>query len=397
MFGFLPGPCGCAGPGAQSAWRSHFCGLCNTLRARYGLWSRWLINRDSTFLALTGSAITATPPPVIRATCCNPLGKKKLLVQHEPQMRYAAAVTICALTVKLRDDAGDERGLRRTGARAGKWMLRRAEQKARMDLEATGFPLETVTRALGGQDAVETAGASLVEAAGPTARAYGAIFGHLPRVTGAPDSAILPLTEAGAALGRLIYTVDAWEDYEADRRRNRFNPLPAGENHRRDLVMEAVSRDLSLLSRVLGALPLFRHRSLMDSLSGVRLRQRTLERLGVENPPPLPPPELPPPDPIPPPLQSPGQPDDDPKPRGKSSRKRERKHVQRTSGNSWFCCPDLCCAGCERLCCCGGKPGRGNCCGSPSGCDCCQCGDACSACDGCDGCSNCDGCCSCDC
>ncbi len=294
MFGFLPGPCGCAGFDARSAYQSHFCGLCNTLRGRYGLWSRLLINRDSTFLALAGSALAPEAPPVTRTTCCNPLGRKRLLVQHEPQMRYAAAVTICALTVKLRDDAEDERGLRRMGARTGKWMFRRAERKARADLEATGFPVEAVSRTMNSQEGVELAGASLAAASAPTARAYGAIFGHLPRVTGAPAETSEPLTEAGAALGRLIYTVDAWEDYASDVRRRRFNPLPPDESERRGLVADAVKANLGILSRALTALPFFRHQSLLSSLSGPRLEQRTLTRLGVEAPPALPPP-LPPP------------------------------------------------------------------------------------------------------
>jgi Family of unknown function (DUF5685) len=289
MFGFLPGPCGCAGEESRGAWQSHFCGLCNTLRQRYGLWSRWLINRDSTFLALAGSALAPAEPAATRTTCCNPLGRKRLLIQNEPQMRYAAAVTVCALSVKLRDDADDERGLRRLGARAGSRLLGRARDRALADLSAAGFPADRVAHIIGGQSAVEGTGVSLAAASAPTAAAYGAIFGHLPAVTGAAPAASEPLTAAGAALGRLIYTVDAWEDYEADRRRNRFNPLPPDETERRSVAADAVRGDLGVLARALDALPFLRFSPLLTALAGPRLQHRTLTRLGMSGPPPLPP------------------------------------------------------------------------------------------------------------
>jgi hypothetical protein len=375
MFGFLPGPCGCSSRDDHSAWRSHFCGLCNTLRSRYGLWSRWLINRDSTFLALTGSALSLRELETTRTTCCNPLGKKRPLVQHHPQMQYAAAVTICGLAVKLRDDAGDERGLRRRAAGAGSWLLRRAELKARADLAAAGFPVSAVAGTIGGQNAAETAGASLTAAVEPTARTYGAIFGHMAGLSGTP-AGTAALTDAGAALGRMIYTVDAWEDYDSDLRRRRFNPLPPSASSRRDMVTEAVDRDLNLLTRALTALPLVRYGSLIQTLAGPMLRRRTLTRLGMAGPPPLPP-EMPPP---------PSDPHAPPRDQPFSSRE-ERPGEKKTCG----CCEGSC--GCCDKCCRGGSSGkrrRGNrdrgCWGTDA---CCYCD-----CPGCD-CGGCD--CPCDC
>jgi Family of unknown function (DUF5685) len=352
MFGFLPGPCGCANHDARSAWQSHFCGLCNTLRARYGLWSRWLINRDSTFLSLTGSALAPDPPPRTRTTCCNPLGKRRLLVQHEPQMHYAAAVTVCGLAVKLRDDAGDERGLRRAGARAGRWLLRGAERIARADLEAGGFPVDEVAHDLSGQECVEATGASLAEAAAPTARAFGTIFGHLAGVCGAPAESAVTLTTAGAALGRMIYAVDAWEDYEADRRRRRFNPLPSGGEARRELVACAVQKDLGILAGAVAELPLRRHQSLLGSLAGPRLQQRALTRLGIAGPPPLPP--------LPPPL-----PPDEPVPAGGPMPAPVGQEKKSGGCSDW-------CVGCPGLCCCGSRARGGGswCCLPVPDCDC---------------------------
>jgi Family of unknown function (DUF5685) len=370
MFGLIPGPCGCRSNDDHSAWRSHFCGLCNTLRARYGLWSRWLINRDSTFLALTGSALAVAEPEVTHTTCCSPLGKKRPLVQHLPHTRYAAAVTLCGLAVKMRDDACDERGLRRIAARTASRLLRRAEQKAVSDLAAAAFPVAETAALIGGQSSVERPAASLAGAVMPVSRTYAAIFRHLAPLCSGPPSTAAALADAGGALGRLIYTVDASEDYHDDQRRRRFNPLPASPALRLEMTAESASRDLSLLSRAISALPLRRYSSLIEALTGPALQRRTLIRLGME-PPPLPqPPPLPPGDENPP-------------------------------GNTWgkpAGKPDsrcgTCCAGCSA--CTSKKPrrkrARSACCDSCVYCDCGVCD--CNGCE-CGGC-NCGGCdCSC--
>jgi len=57
MFGHLPAPCRCQIGSRIDLWRSTFCGLCNALVGQYGQPARFLINRDSTFVAMLAAAV----------------------------------------------------------------------------------------------------------------------------------------------------------------------------------------------------------------------------------------------------------------------------------------------------------------------------------------------------
>lgn len=52
MFGYLDRPCGCVSLDSCATYRAHFCGLRNVQRQTYGLPARFLVNRDSAFIAL---------------------------------------------------------------------------------------------------------------------------------------------------------------------------------------------------------------------------------------------------------------------------------------------------------------------------------------------------------
>lgn len=220
MFGFLPGPGFCC---AQSAacYRSHFCGLCNVLREEYGLWSRWLINRDSVLLPLLGGALAEKPLSTTSSTCCNPLGAPRPLHQDDLIVRYAAAVTICGLHAKLEDDSQDEKGMRQFAAASATRFVDGSVTRALGLLHAIRFPVAEVCSAL----RAKPASRELREACAGTSYAYGEILAHCGILSHASLASIAALRDAGQELGFLIHAKDAWDDYDSDLRARRFNPL----------------------------------------------------------------------------------------------------------------------------------------------------------------------------
>ena len=345
MFGFVPGPCGCFSSDDRSSYLAHFCGLCNVLRKQYGLWSRFLINRDTTFIALLGSAISPQEPAVAPATCCNPLGKKKPLLAESPHLRYAAAVTVCGLGAKLEDDGEDESGWKGGLARGARFILDHPVETAKIELYRSGFPVDEVAAEMSGQRRVEDRGADLWSAAGPTRRAFGQIMGHLPAVTGAGEEQSAPLRSIGENLGVMIYAADAWKDYASDRKRGRFNALPEGEEDRRGMVKDLFTECLHGLQKAFHDLRLCRLQDLTSALILQGLPARASKTIalpsegGEGGPPALP-----------------GG------PAGKGGRR-----SQRFCG-SWC---DIAC--CDAECC--------ECCDGCSGCA--DCGECCSGCDSC--------------
>ncbi|MBB5032725.1 DUF5685 family protein [Prosthecobacter vanneervenii] len=252
---------------AASLYRAHFCGLGTSLHRHYGAWARWLVNRDSAFLTLLGSALAEAPPVLCRTTCCNAFATPRDLVADSPVLQYTAAVTVCGLSAKLDDDAQDERGWRRHAARVGSRALDRPIGDALGLLHAMRFPVQDVRGWMAGQADIEHSSASLHECARPTCAAYGEIVGHLAQVSGAPGAKPL-LHQLGESLGFLIYAQDAWEDWARDKKRGQFNPLHAFPDlvGRRAALLPKLEQALASLRCAFDALPLRRHRDLLQTV-----------------------------------------------------------------------------------------------------------------------------------
>lgn len=211
MFGYLPGPAVCCQE-AASVYRAHFCGLGTSLHRHHGAWARWLVNRDSTFLALLGSALAEAPPALCRTTCCNRFATPRDLVADNAVLQYTSAVTLCGLDAKLDDDASDERGWRRWLARSASRALDTPVSDALGLLHALRFPVVQVRDWMSGQKQIEqAASASLHDCSAPTRAAYAEITAHLAHVAEAPQAGTA-LRQLGENLGLLIYAQDAWDD-----------------------------------------------------------------------------------------------------------------------------------------------------------------------------------------
>lgn len=285
MFGFLPGPCGCFSREDRGLYRSHFCGLCNTLRSRYGLWARWLVNRDAAFLSLLGSALRPAPSIGTRATCCNPWAKPRELVQSAFHVEYAAAITVCGLAAKLEDDAQDETGPRRWLSKLGARGMRRFANRAVEILKRSGFRVRLVMEALAGQHRCESeCRPGSMEAAEPTRFAYGEIFAHLPHVTGTDPAQSGALRLLGENLGELIYVTDAWDDYDEDRRKGRFNPLPDRLAERMKGARAMGMRCVTEIRSAFGALHLHQLLPLMKQILLISMPSAAGKRWGMTRP-----------------------------------------------------------------------------------------------------------------
>ncbi len=285
MFGYLPGPATCCQK-AASLYRAHFCGLGTSLHRHYGAWARWLVNRDSTFLALLGSALTEAAPAMCETTCCNRFATPRDLIADGPVVQYAAAVTVCGLSAKLDDDATDERGLRRWTARAGAHALDAPIGDALGLLHGMRFPVPQVRAWMAGQTGIENPAANLHECALPTSAAYGQIVGHIAQVAGAP-TAKAALQQMGENLGFLIYAQDAWEDWARDKKRGQFNPLHAFPDltARRAALLPALEGALAGLRRAFESLPLRRNRDLLRAVLIEGAEERVRQVAGEKAPP----------------------------------------------------------------------------------------------------------------
>ena len=342
MFGFLNAPCSSCHSKEHSVYRAHFCGLCNRLRQDYGLPMRFLVNRDATFLSLLGSALVESSFKPVKTTCCNPLGKPRLVVQDGEAVSYAAAVTVCGLGAKLDDEVADRghhpSGVALRGIRSG---LGKKISKAEGVLSQRGFPLDVVHLRLNDQLRVEAeARASgdpdLEELSRPTAFTFGKILRHSSKHAG--DM----LEHIGEHLGQLIYVFDALTDRKRDERTGQFNPFLL-QPQLIDSVPMMLDQNRTALASSMRQLPLFGHKEVIHAILGPGIQQTCASALDGNGS-------------VRPDLQKP---------------KRKKQSRQQHD-----CCPGWDCCDCV-LCCDSGC--SSDCCDLCSG-DCCDCGTCCCDC-----------------
>jgi hypothetical protein len=203
--------------------RLNYCGTCKTLGSLYGQKSRFLLNHDTVFLAETLSALsgesTADWNKSYRSFNCLSLPRDEMPVA----LRFAATTNIVLTEFKLADHVADEGKRRHRLARSAFSAEFRAAENLLADWN---FPLAEVKETLSSQEARETSEKSLDALAFPTAQTTGLFFREGVRLIGRNELASEAF-EIGFAFGKLVYLVDAFEDYEKDFRRSRFNAFRA--------------------------------------------------------------------------------------------------------------------------------------------------------------------------
>ncbi len=276
MFGFLPAPCGTCHSAEHSTYRAYFCGLSSTLAREYGPAARFFTNRDGTFFSILAAAWSEAPPTSSTTTCCNPLGRPRLLYDQSPHASYAAAVSVCGVHTKLADDAEDEAGLRRLVSSLGSRSLHSWVNRASTMLDQFGFPTEKTAASLKSQRDYELAATDdWRHAAIPSQQAYGNIFEHTSRLDTASHEISAQtsglLQSLGSHIGRLIYLADAYEDKAEDKAKGRFNPLCDSPKQK---VIDSFEEEFQQIRDGMEQLQPVRHESLLRSILVDQLYQK---------------------------------------------------------------------------------------------------------------------------
>ena len=218
--------------------RFHYCGTCKTIGRLYGQRSRLLLNHDTVFLAELLTLLSSEPAwenadKAYQSYNCLSLPKSEDATPLP--LRLAAAANILLVQFKVDDrikDAGQNRWL-------VKWRLIQrlfsgGFHRAVALLRKMDFPVDELLRLQDRQDEREAAtitpirnpAAALRRLASPTAAATAMFFTHGARAVGRSDMAGT-MWRLGYDFGRLVYLLDAFEDYEKDWRQGEFNALRA--------------------------------------------------------------------------------------------------------------------------------------------------------------------------
>ncbi len=203
----------------QEYYRAVYCGLCRTMGKCTGQCSRLTLSYDFTFFALVRMALTGESPVIRPRRCLAHPTHRRLMVEPNDTLRLCAYLSAILAYHKNRDDLRDERGYKHAAATLLNPYLASLRRRAiKRDCAEADARVMAALRAL---DELEATRPPSVDE--PAAR-FGDLLAALLSYGLDGDRAILA-ADIGRHVGRWIYILDAADDFDADVRAHRYNPL----------------------------------------------------------------------------------------------------------------------------------------------------------------------------
>ena len=214
MFGYIVPVLSVLSEEQKQRYRAFYCGICHALRNRHGQLRRVSLSNDMTFLAILLNSLYEPDTAGTNARCALHPVKSHAFVSS-PLIDYAADMNALLFFYKCRDQRMDDRSFR---GKAGEKLFRDSSEKVRMIWPSQTEGVENALTALWAEEAKTNPDPDRL--CGLSGEMLGSVF--VPRPED-PWSGVL--RAVGAGLGRFIYWMDAWEDYDDDIKKGRFNPL----------------------------------------------------------------------------------------------------------------------------------------------------------------------------
>ena len=194
-------------------YHSYYCGLCQTLKDKYGLAGQAALTYDMTFLVML---LTSLYEPEImeekRSCLIHPF--EKHLIRRSSYTEYGADMNVLFAEYKCQDDWTDDRKLWKLAY--GK-LLKGACRKAESDNQEKIRRIDNLMHKLSIEEKKNNQ--NIDEMAG----IFGEIMGEIFAVR--KDEWEESLRIIGTYLGKYIYLLDAYEDIEKDAVSGNYNPF----------------------------------------------------------------------------------------------------------------------------------------------------------------------------
>lgn len=213
MFGYIAVNQAALTPEMREKYRACYCGLCRALKERYGQWGRITLSNDMTFLAMLLQSLYEPRQESGSRRCALHPFRERAYCLSEATF-YAADMNILLTYYKCLDHQQDDHNPLEGGqARLMKAAFERARGLHPEKCERIADCLMRIGE-------LEKRNSRDIDA---LCNLSGEMLGEV--FAWKKDPFAETLWEVGAGLGRFVYFMDAYEDYEADRKKKRFNPL----------------------------------------------------------------------------------------------------------------------------------------------------------------------------
>ena len=257
MFGYIAPVLNALSEEQQQAYRAAYCGVCHALSRKTGAAGRITLSNDMTFLALLLTSLYEPEEEACRGRCAvHPLAPRPFV--RSAMVDYAADMNLLLTYYKCQDQWADDHALAgRAGLRWLKPTLSRLEaawpRQSRVVAESLAALWAEEKQPLPSPDRLCNLSGEML----------GEVF-----VPDEKDLWAAELRELGRGLGRFVFWMDAWEDYDADRKRHRFNPL-TGFHDREDyeaFCLDTLEMFIGEAAAHFEVLPLEKHLALLRNV-----------------------------------------------------------------------------------------------------------------------------------
>ncbi len=231
MMGFVLPSLESLGEEEKVRYHAVYCGVCRSIRARYGQRCRLTVSYDMTFLAMVlGSLYEPEERPSEKRCPVHPVQRQR--VSQSEFTDYAADLSVALGYHKLLDDWIDSRSVKaRAAAAAIAVPYRKACRRRPAECKA-------IEQAMADIHKIEQAGSADPDAA---ANRFGLLLGQLFAVK--DDFWATDLRRFGARLGKFVYAMDAAVDLRQDQEEGNYNPFIAARRS-----FNSLREDLELLA-----------------------------------------------------------------------------------------------------------------------------------------------------
>lgn len=246
MFGYILPNLESLGEEEKLRYHAVYCGVCRSIRARYGQRCRLAVSYDMTFLALVLGSLYE-PKERRQAKRCPVHPVQPQEIAQSEFTDYAADLSVAMAYHKCMDDWRDNHSAK---ARAAAAALAVPYRKAKHRVPEACRAIEDAMAAIHAiEDAAmgktgpgrEGAGPSVEQSPDAAANCFGLLLGNLFAYK--DDFWATDLRRFGARLGKFVYVMDAAMDLRQDRESGSYNPFAQTDRTREDL-----REDLELLA-----------------------------------------------------------------------------------------------------------------------------------------------------
>ena len=262
----------------KKLYSSYYCGLCKAIAKKSQL-MRLGLNNDLTFLSVLLSGVYQKEPEFLRNSRCimHSFKKHDEVIMNEV-MDYTSDMNILLVYLKICDDAVDDKSVSKKGISS--LFKKTAEQVMKKYPETSKIIADELKRL----SVLEKEKCESIDKVSDC-------FAKLLEVIFVPDfieneNSRKILSWIGYNLGRWIYILDAYEDLEKDKSKNRYNPLIyyKNENLKND-IYDSMTYTLANIANAYDLLDMERNDTLIRNIlyAGLPMKQESVFNKTEEN------------------------------------------------------------------------------------------------------------------